>query len=60
MLYGFIYRLKWGAYQIRVDGFDRMNYIYYTKREAVARYRAQNNLQYKHILFFDYSKKGVK
>lgn len=38
-----------GWYVIHVDGFERMRYLWYSPREAEARYRRQFFLVGKHI-----------
>ena len=44
MLYGHIEQYN-GWIFIKVDGYPRMKYLWYSKREAVARYRELNNLK---------------
>lgn len=58
MLYGFISRNSYGNYVIRVGDYDFCQYIWYTKKQAVALYRQNNGLKYKHIVWIDFTKKG--
>lgn len=49
MLFGTITRNRYGNYILKVDGHPDHTYMYYTKREAIRRYRDQNGLRYKRI-----------
>ena len=42
-------RRSCGYLLIRVDGFPKRRYLYYTKREAVRRYRQEFGLVGKHM-----------
>lgn len=48
MLDGFIGKID-GVWVIKVDGFPRMRFFFYSKREALARYREAYDLQHKRI-----------
>lgn len=50
MLYGSIWKDD-GWYVVKVEGFPRRQYLYYSRREAISRYRAKFNLTGKHIRF---------
>ena len=50
MLYGFISGGP-GCYHIKIEGYPVMNYMWYTKRESIRRYREQFNLKYKRVLW---------
>lgn len=50
MLYGSITKDN-GWYIIQVEGFPYRKYLYYSRREAISRYRAKFNLKGKHIRF---------
>lgn len=50
MLYDTI-RKDDGWYVVQVEGFPHRQYLYYTRREAISRYRAEFNLKGKHIRF---------
>lgn len=53
MLYGMIEKNKYGNYLIRVDGYPKCMFIYYTKRKTVRTYRQWHNLIRKPIRFID-------
>ena len=53
MLYGMIDKDRYGNYIVRVDGFPKCKFIYYTKREAIKQYRDWHKLQRKRINFLD-------
>lgn len=53
MLYGMIEKDRCGNYIIRVDGYPRCTFIYYSKREAIKTYREWHNLVRKPIKFID-------
>lgn len=53
MLSGIIDRDRYGNYVIRVDGYPRMRFIGYNKREAVSKYRIDHLLYRKRINFCD-------
>ena len=48
MLYGFMYQNN-GWLVIKVDGYPRRNFLGYSKREALAKYRAEYGLKHKKI-----------
>lgn len=49
MRYGVKYRSSNGWLVIQVTGYPRMRYLYYSMREAEARYRREFGLVRKHI-----------
>lgn len=53
MLFGTITRNRYGNYIIKVDGCLHSTYMYYTKREAIRRYRDQNGLRHRHITWLE-------
>ena len=42
-----------GWYVIKVDGFPRMQYLWYSKREALRRYREKFGLQHIKVKWFE-------
>ena len=50
MLTGFIWYDR-GWYKIQVKGYPRVNYLWYSKREAIQKYRLDHGLRGKHIQF---------
>ena len=48
MLHGIKYYYE-GWFFIRVDGFEKMRFLWYSEREAIKRYREAHNLKYKKI-----------
>lgn len=50
MLHGTITK-DHGWYIVGVNYFPHRKYLYYTRREAISRYRAEFNLKGKHIRF---------
>lgn len=50
MLYGVVTKDN-GWYTIRAEDFPYRRYLYYSRREAISRYRAEFNLKGKHIYF---------
>ena len=59
MLNGLIDRNCRGYYTIHVNGYPRMLYIGYSKREAIAKYRRDHHLVGRKIDFLDMSKRSV-
>lgn len=55
---GIIDRNCFGNYVIHVDGYPRIQYIGYTKRESVQKYRRDHNLAGRHIEFLDMSERS--
>lgn len=53
MLFGTITRNRYGSYILKVDGHPDHTYMYYTKREAIRRYRDQNGLRHRHITWLE-------
>ena len=53
MLFGTFTRNRYGNYIIKVDGHSDCTYMYYTKREAIRRYREQNGLRHRHITWLE-------
>lgn len=58
MLSGIIDKDRYGNYIIRVDGYPRMRFIGYNKREAVSKYRLDHLLYRKRISFLDMSERS--
>ena len=58
MLSGIIDKNRYGNYVIRVDGHPAVQFVYYTKREAVRRYREMHNLCNRKIDFLDMSNRS--
>ena len=53
MLFGTITRNSYGNYILKVDGHPDRTYMYYTKCEAIRRYREQNGLRHRHITWLE-------
>lgn len=53
MLYGVITRDEYNNVILKVQGYPRMIYIFYSLREAIRRYRQEYNLQRRHIEWSD-------
>lgn len=54
MLYGYIEKHKHnGAMTIHVDGHNKRTFYGYSRKSAIAYYRAENNLKYKKIVWLD-------
>lgn len=54
-LYIFIRRDRCGNYDISSNFGRSMKYIWYSKREAVRKYREMYNLKGKHLITIDYT-----
>lgn len=52
----YIRRNDYGYLVIEADGCEIWRYLYYTKREALRRYREQMGLRYKHLRIYDFTK----
>lgn len=52
-LHGTIQRCE-GWIIIKVDGHDRTRYLWYSKRDALKKYRQDNGLVGKHIVFMEF------
>lgn len=53
MLSGIIDRNRFGYLVVHVNGYPRIQYIGYTKRESIQKYRLDHGLIGKHINFCD-------
>lgn len=52
MLNGYA-RFENGWFVVKVEGFPRMRFLWYSKREALRKYREAYNLKYKKIIWLD-------
>lgn len=58
MLSGIIDRNRFGYLVVHVNGYPRIQYIGYTKRESIQKYRLDHGLIGKHINFLDMSERS--
>ena len=59
MLTGIVDKNRYGAYVIRVYGYPEVAYYYYTKRDALRKYRRNHNLVGRKIDWLDMCKRSI-